>query len=174
MKINFWFGLLLSLFFLLSVGGLIGGSIMIFKNIDLRLFGIKTMGKIVEYETSSSRTNRDYKNAIRIHYYPVVEYIVNGKTLKFKSHSSADDLHKGKGEEVEIVYRLSEPEYFELQSQLRQNLIAGIVCIFIGGIFTAIISLLAVQSFKEKRKAIKKKLFEEHNSTFRQPKNPFR
>ena len=143
---------MISLFLSLSVGALIGGGIMIFKNIDLRLFGEKTTGKIVDIESSSSLFNRDYKKAKRIHYYPVVAYTISGKEYIVKSHSSADNIHKGKGDEVEIVYRKSEPDYFELQLQLKENLVARIACIFIGGIFTTIITLLIRFTIKERRK----------------------
>jgi hypothetical protein len=149
---GFWLWLLLSLFLALSVGALIGGSILIFKNIDLRLFGEKTIGKIVDFEESSSLTNRDYKKAKRIHYFPVVAYTVNGKDYIVKSHSSADNIPKGKGDEVEIIYRISEPDYFVLQLQLKEDLVAGIASIFIGGIFTTIISLLIIHSLKERKK----------------------
>jgi hypothetical protein len=130
---------------------------MIFKNIDLRLFGIKTTGKIVDTELSSSLSDRDYKHAKRIHLSSVVEYTVNGKKMISKSHSSADNIDKGIGDEVEILYRESEPGYFELQLQLKENLVAGIACILIGGIFTTIIPLRLFTRIKSERKMPRRK-----------------
>lgn len=172
MKINFWFGLLISLFFLLSLGGVIGGSVMIFKNIDLRLFGIKTTGLIVDTEISSSLNDRDYKHTQRTYVYPIVQYTANGQLIKAKSHSSANKIDEGIGDEVEIVYRKSEPDYFALQVQLNENLLAGSVCIIIGGLFTTIISVIIVHAFKERKKEREKKLFEEHNFQSKSKKNP--
>jgi hypothetical protein len=149
---GFWLWLLMSLFLALSVGGVIGGSILIFKNIDLRLFGEKTTGRIVDIETSSSLTDRDYNKQKRIHYYPVVAYTVNGKEYVTKSHSSADNIHKGKGDDVEIIYRPSEPGYFVLKLQMKEDLVAGIASFFIGGIFTTIITMLIVFTIKERKK----------------------
>jgi hypothetical protein len=139
----------MSLFLALSIGGVIGGGILLFKNIELRILGEKTTGTIVDWESSSSLTDRDYKHEKRVHYYPVVAYSVNGKEYVVRSHSSADKIKKGKGDEVEISYRPSEPEYFVLKLQLKEDLIAGIACIFIGGIFTTIISLVIISSLKD-------------------------
>ena len=74
-----------------------------------------------------------------------------------KSHSSADNIDKGIGDEVEILYRESEPGYFELQLQLKENLVAGIACILIGGIFTTIIPLRLFTRIKSERKMPRRK-----------------
>jgi hypothetical protein len=139
----------MSLLLALSIGGVIGGSMLLFKNIELRILGEKTTGTIVDWESSSSLTDLDYKNQKRIHYYPVVAYTVNGKEYVVRSHSSADKIKKGKGDEVEILYRPTQPEYFVLKLQMKEDLIAGIACLFIGGIFTTIISLVIISSIKE-------------------------
>jgi hypothetical protein len=174
MKISFWFGLLISLFFLLSLGGVIGGSVMIFKNIDLRLFGVKTTALIVDTEISSSLNDRDYKHTQRTYVYPIVEYTVDGKLIRSKSHSSANKIKEDIGDEIEIIYRKSEPEYFALQVQLNENLLAGSVCIIIGGLFTTIISAVIIHAFKERKKEREKKLFEEHNFQSGSSKKPIR
>ncbi|MCE3279742.1 MAG: hypothetical protein K0S44_1933 [Bacteroidetes bacterium] len=163
MKINFWFGLLISLFLLLSVGGVIGGSVMIFKNIDLRLFGEKTTALIVDTEISSSLNDRDYKHTQRTYVYPIVEYTVDGKLIRSKSHSSANKIKEDIGDEIAIVYRKSEPDYFALQVQLNENLLAGSVCIIIGGLFTTIFTVIIVHAYKDRKMEREKKLFEEHN-----------
>jgi hypothetical protein len=52
---------------------------------------------------------------------------------------------------VHVVYRSSEPEYVELRSLIRENIIAGAVCTFIGAVFTFIVGLIGLRIIKMKK-----------------------
>lgn len=153
MKFKFWYVVIYLLFLFMGLAALIGGSVMLYKNIDLKYHGVYTTGLIVGAGDDSPgithRSSSDYTN--QSSFFPILEYNVKGKKMKSQTHSSANNAGVAIGDEVHIIYRPSEPEYVELQSLIRENFIAGSVCTFMGILFTFLIGLVGVRSIKMKR-----------------------
>lgn len=155
MKFKPGYVILFLLFLGLGLMALIGGCVILTKNLDLKFNGVHSKGIIIgagDDNQISGRTHLNGKNIKNDSFFAELRYLVNNDSMTSVTHSSVNKLSVAIGDEVNVVYRESEPEYVELPGMLKENIIVGCVCLAMGLVFTWLVSLIGYRSVKLKRK----------------------
>lgn len=152
MKFKTGYVILYLLFLAMGLSALVGGGIMLWKNLDLKFNGIHSKGIIVGAADDNQITGRSYlsgQKKINNSFFPVIQYLVAKDSIESATHSSANSLNIAIGDEVQIVFRPNEPTYVELPQMLRENIIVSSVCLLMGIVFTWIIGLIGIRSIRK-------------------------
>ena len=88
-------------------------------------------GKVLSFVTRESRTGR-YRNVVRVHDSPVVEFNVNGTTVQHKSDIEYKENTFKVGEVVDLFYDPNDPAHFHLEREFEHLSHLGIILIATG------------------------------------------
>lgn len=91
----------------------------------------RAVGKVLSFVTRESRTGR-YRNVVRVHDSPVVEFNVNGTTVQHKSDIEYKENTFKVGEVVDLFYDPNDPAHFHLERAFEHLSHLGIILIATG------------------------------------------
>lgn len=113
----------------MALAALYFGPRILYKTFDLQYNGIITKGIVIgsvendgperDYHTGRYRTNDAF--------YPILEYLVNGKKHTSAGQSSINKLPIAIGDEIDVIYRSDEPGYVNIPAALKESFIVGSV-----------------------------------------------
>lgn len=138
-------------FLVMGILAFTGGIYVMSKNFDLKFNGIKTTGVLIDYHYSESeQTVRDQSryNQVDIYYYPVFRFAINGDSLTSKMNSGSEEAPLSPGDEAEILYSPSDPEYIGFPENVNNGIVVGILCMFLG-LVGLIITILLAKNFRK-------------------------
>ena len=91
----------------------------------------RAIGKVLSFVTRESRTGR-YRNVIRVHDSPVVEFNANGTTVQHKSDIEYKENTFKIGEVVDLFYDPNDPAHFHLEREFDHLPHLGVIFIATG------------------------------------------
>ncbi|MBQ3270067.1 MAG: DUF3592 domain-containing protein [Clostridia bacterium] len=92
---------------------------------------VRAVGKVLYIEAHESRSGK-YRNVVRVHDSPVVQFSVDGTTVQHKSDIEYRENTFLVGETVTLFYDPSDPSHFHLEKRFRHDRHAGTALIAAG------------------------------------------
>ncbi len=91
----------------------------------------RAVGKVISFETRVNRTGK-YRNVVHAHDSPVVEFSVDGTTVRHKSEIEYKENTFEVDEIVHLLYDPNDPAHFHLEKGFRRLLSLGATMIAVG------------------------------------------
>ena len=91
----------------------------------------RAVGKVISFETRVSRTGK-YRNVVRVHDSPVVEFSADGTTMRHKSDIEYKENTFKVDEIVHLFYDPNDPSHFHFEKGFRHILSLGASLIAVG------------------------------------------
>ena len=103
----------------------------------------RAVGKVVCFETRMNRTGK-YRNVVHVHDSPVVEFSVDGTTVRHKSDIEYGENTFEVDEIVHLLYDPGDPSRFHLEKGFRRLLSSGGTLIAVGIAWIVLTCVLVV------------------------------
>ncbi len=141
--------------FLFVLSGLAGifviicGINLLFEHLSYYNEGIKVSAVVVDYSKSTHRSSKKNKTQ----YYPIVEFKIDGETVRSKAYNNSKTPEYAIGQELDILYKSSIPGKILIDGHNKN--IWGPVLVILAGILFFVVSLcFLIHKFRSRVKNV--------------------